>query len=431
MWEELGAVQGRQFMQYEQFGHIVGNGGKTFSVYTDSEKLRQHMKELSPEDSEIIDEFIQGIQDSTGFTWDWQKAPELYTPLDVIKMTFKMMPYGKVWKKWQKVSTAGFASRFNDPFMQEAFKAAFVGDMEDFSMFAILMMMAWFQIKDAGYPMGGSLEFSRSIEKRYLNMGGKINYKLPVEKILVENNTAVGIRLADGSEHRADIIISCADGHKTIFDMLGGAYIDDKIKDYYQNWKIFPPLVYLALGVARPLTGVSHHTTFMLDKPLDTGNKTQNNLAFTIYNFDPALAPEGKTTMVAMLGGDYDYWQKLYTQDMEKYKSEKERIVNDVIAVLNDHFPGIASDVEMSDVSTPVTWERYSGNWRGAYEGWWMTADKFMTRMSKELPGLKNFYMAGQWVEPGGGVPAVAQSGRNIIQIACKRDKKKFTTTKP
>jgi len=44
---------------------------------------------------------------------------------------------------------------------------------------------------------------------------------------------------------------------------------------------------------------------------------------------------------------------------------------------------------------------------------------------------LDNFYMTGQWVEPGGGVPAVAMSARNVMQIICKRHKKKFTTSKP
>ena len=34
--------------------------------------------------------------------------------------------------------------------------------------------------------------------------------------------------------------------------------------------------------------------------------------------------------------------------------------------------------------------------------------------------------MVGQWVEPGGGLPAVALSGRNLAQIICKKDKKKF-----
>lgn len=39
--------------------------------------------------------------------------------------------------------------------------------------------------------------------------------------------------------------------------------------------------------------------------------------------------------------------------------------------------------------------------------------------MRKTLPGLDNFYLAGQWVEPGGSVPVVAMSGRNAVRLIC------------
>ena len=51
--------------------------------------------------------------------------------------------------------------------------------------------------------------------------------------------------------------------------------------------------------------------------------------------------------------------------------------------------------------------------------------------IDKTLPGLDGFYMIGQWVEPGGGLPPAAQSGRNVTQIICKRDKRKFVTNTP
>ena len=70
-------------------------------------------------------------------------------------------------------------------------------------------------------------------------------------------------------------------------------------------------------------------------------------------------------------------------------------------------------------------------DWRGSYEGWMPSLGAFMNRMSKILPGLDNLYMAGQWVEPGGGLPTAAMSGRNVIQIICKRDKRPFVTVKP
>ena len=73
-----------------------------------------------------------------------------------------------------------------------------------------MMTLAWMHNHNAGYPIGGSLEFSQAIERRYLDLGGEIHYKSRVNKILVEacleqgqrNDRAVGVRLADNSEQR-------------------------------------------------------------------------------------------------------------------------------------------------------------------------------------------------------------------------------------
>ena len=91
----------------------------------------------------------------------------------------------------------------------------------------------------------------------------------------------------------------------------------------------------------------------------------------------------------------------------------------------------ITSQVEMYDVATPITFNRYTGNWRGSYEGWLMTPQNYMANMSKVLPGLDSFYMAGQWVMPGGGLPSGVMSGRHVAQLICLKDSKKFIATTP
>jgi phytoene dehydrogenase-like protein len=103
---------------------------------------------------------------------------------------------------------------------------------------------------------------------------------------------------------------------------------------------------------------------------------------------------------------------------------EKERIAKEVIEALEKRFGDIKSRVEVYDVATPATFIRYTNNWKGSFEGWLPKADMFTTRMKKELPGLRNFYMVGQWVEPGGGLPPALTSGRNAAQVICIRDKK-------
>ncbi len=429
IWEELGAVQGRHIINHEEFVRVEGKGGQVFVVYSDIDRLEQHMKELAPQDSEVIEEFSRAVRTCARYDLPVDKAPELYGFVDGIKFLIQMLPFLKIMSKWKKISSQEYAKRFSDTFLREAFPL--ISDLPDFPMVALLMTLAWMHQKSAGYIEGGSLEFSRSIERRYLDLGGKIHYRSPVTEILVENDKAVGVRLADGTIHRSNIVISAADGHTTIFNMLGGKYINKEIRGYYDKLPIFPPLIHVAFGVARSFEGLPHCFIYSLDEPVTIGGQEQKSIAVEIYNFDHTLAPPGKTVLKVMFTSDYMYWKNL-KQDPERYKAEKEQIADKVTTLLEQRFPGFADQIEMCDVATPITWERYTGNWRGSFEGWLVSKKTLPPfRMSKTLPGLKNFYMAGQWVEPGGGVPAVAISGRNVIQIICKRDKKAFVTKIP
>jgi len=431
IWEELGAVQGRRWVNQEEYIRFEGEEGKVFIVHTDINRLERHMNELAPEDEKVIEETIKEVRKCTRFEMPVEKAPELYSPVDGLKMMLKMFPLLRFMRKWGKTSTQDLAKRFKNPLLRQALLS--YAELPDYPTVVILMALAWHHQKNAGYAVGGSLEFARAIERRYLDLGGEINYKSPVAKILVENDNAVGVRLADGTEHYGDTVISAADGHTTIFDMLGGKYINDKIRGYYDNLPLFPPLIQVALGVARSFDELPHITSginYPLDEPVTIAGQELKRLGVHVYNFDPSLAPEGKTMLKVLLNSDYEYWKKL-KQDPKRYKAEKEQIADQVIALLDQRFPGLAAQVEMRDVATPMTWERYTGNWRASHEGWLATTKTFGMRMSKTLPGLKNFYMVGQWVEPGGGLPPAAMSGRNVTQIICKKDKKKFVTSTP
>jgi phytoene dehydrogenase-like protein len=85
----------------------------------------------------------------------------------------------------------------------------------------------------------------------------------------------------------------------------------------------------------------------------------------------------------------------------------------------------------MVDVATPLTFERFTGNWQGTFEGWMITpgnAGVVMKPMSQNLPGLQYMYLCGQWVEPGGGLPTGVMSARRLLKAICKEDGIKFQT---
>jgi len=428
IWQELGAVQGRKMVDHEEFARIEGAAGKTLIVYTDIDRLERHLLELAPADRKTILEFSRAVRRFTRLSMRLDKPSELYNWRDTLDMLRRVRPYAYSLWKYGKTSVQDFAQKFTDPFLRETFPLVF--ELPDFPMLAMLMTLAWMHEKSSGYPIGGSLEFSRAIERRYLTLAGELRYRARVEKILVEDHRAVGVRLADGSEHRGDFVISAADGHATLFQMLQGKYGDEKVRGYYQKLPIFDPIIQVTAGVGVDLSAAPHSVMYPLPEPVTIAGREQKRIGVMHYGFDPTLAPPGKSVLKVMFPADYDYWKKL-GENRELYEDEKEKISDQVVGLLEQRFPQIRGKVEVVDVATPLTYERYTGNWRGSMEGWMITTRSLFLQMKKTLAGLENFYQIGQWVQPGGGVPPAALSGREVIQIICHREGKSFQTSLP
>jgi phytoene dehydrogenase-like protein len=180
-----------------------------------------------------------------------------------------------------------------------------------------------------------------------------------------------------------------------------------------------------SFGVACQYEGQPPISMVSLARPIPAGPEKIDGMMFRIFQ-GPPMAPAGKSVVVAAVETDFDAWWAL-KDDQAAYEAEKARIAAELLDRLESHLPGISAAVEMTDVATPWTFWRITRNRRGAYEGWLMTKDMLTTRVAKTLPGLDDFYMAGQWVEPGGGIPTVLTSGRQVVQLICHRDGVPFT----
>jgi phytoene dehydrogenase-like protein len=427
-WEETGISQGREFIDLDEYMRLEDLTGRTLIFYTNVDRLEKHLLEFSPQDEKPIREFTNGIRLCFPFDFPSKHDPTFTRLKRQIKTIFSFIRKGKKIQDWMKITAEDFSQRFKDPLLTEAFKEIWI---PEFSMFFILFTFAYLHNKNAGYPIGGSKPMSQALESKYKEMGGIVHYKSKVKKIITTGDNAAGITLEDGTSHMAARIISAADGHSTIFSMLDEKYISEKTREPFEKWPLFPSLIYVSLGVNRtfddiPLTvsGI----TFHLEKPVEIGDIVRDKLSVHIFNQDPTMAPAGKTVITLMLETDYEYWKKL-AQDRTIYLNKKEEVGLTIVELLNQRFPGISSLVDIIDVATPLTYERFTGNWKGSFEGWLITPDNarvLMKPMPQSLPQLKNFYMCGQWVEPGGGLPTAIMSGRKLIKKLCREDHRKF-----
>ncbi len=424
LWNELIDMKSIRFHDYEEFLRVRDKQGKEIIGYTDLERLHRELLSKAPEDKILIDEFVSSVRKMSRMKMRMDKDPELFTFFEKINENLHYLPYLKTLIRYSRMTIKDFAGRCKNPLLARFFEYSFASEMP---VLFIMITFSWLNRKTAGYPVGGSLKFSRMFEKKYLELGGKIHYNSKVKRILTEvsgkQQRASGIELDNGQQFSSDITISAADGYSTIFEMLQGRFADKRINHYYSDFSVFPSFLQISLGVAKSFNGMPSTVVTPLEQPFVIDpEKTIENLYYRIVNYDPTLAPEGKTLIMCMVKTyNYKYWMDLRNNDREKYESEKKRISSFYIDKLDKELGGIKENLEMVDVSTPATLIRYTHNWKGSVEGWMVTKETGFDSLPKVLPGLKDFYMAGQWVEPGGGVPAVFFSGRNLVQVISRK----------
>ncbi len=431
MWQELGAVQDRPMINHDEYQRIT-DGKDTLTVHTDPDLLQRHMLDLSPEDASLIGPFCDGIHQFTKFDMSamYHKPRAIMNLLDYRDLGMAMLPYLMPVMKWSALSAGEFAKKFRNPFLRQAIPQIFSWDEAPVMMG--MSLLAYMHTRNAGFPAGGSLEFARAIEKRFLDLGGEIKYKSQVEKILVENDRAVGVRLYNDEVHRADYVVSACDGRGTIFDMLDGAYLDRRIEKMYDGHMSTHSMMQVSLGVKRDLSHEPHWVTHLLKKPVLVAGEPRHEIGVKHYCFDKSLAPEGRSVIEVIVRSDYSYWQRIYGRRL--YDTEQTQVSGIIVDHLEGWLPGIKKDIEFVDEATPLSYERYTGNWLGSTCGWLMTKETMpmlIKGVPKTLPRLGNFYMAGQWVEPGGSLPLAAASGKGAIQLICAKDGKKFVTSNP
>ncbi|WP_010249807.1 phytoene desaturase family protein [Acetivibrio cellulolyticus] len=391
-WERVGAIEGKEFIQHDTVVQVELGNGKKFTFYSDINRLEEELLKISPEDEPVIRKFADEIRSRA----EWEK---------LIQPDFN--------NKYILMTKKEFIEQFKNPFLREIFEAVISGN----NIFFFLMKTAVYNNQDAGWPIGGSLEFSKGIAKRYAELGGKIHYRSKVKKILVQDDRTTGIMLDDESIIKGDYIISAADGYSTVFKLLDGKYMNDEIKNLYDEADIIPSRVQVSMGINCDLSAEPHYINLKLLQPIKIGNMENTNLSFKNYCFDPTVSEPGKSVVISLISSDFEYWEEL-RKDSALYRNEKQRIALEVIKVLEERFPEAKGKVETIDVATPYTFHRYTDSLKGGYMGWRNPKQPIPT----SLPGLKGLFLAGQWTGRFSGLPTALFTGPESIKEICQEE---------
>jgi phytoene dehydrogenase-like protein len=421
LWKELEIFQKTDFHYYDELVVFEGKDGRELHLYTDIDRLRAHLLDLSPQDKGVIKDFIEGIRDFQAL--DLPVDLTASSPLEFAEMGREMLPVLLPTLRWYNVTLPQFAQKFKDPLLREGLQKFFQFSPPDFPMMLCLSTLAMMNDHEAAYPIGGSLPIAKTLESRYIQVGGKVNYHSRVTDILVNKDKAIGLKLEGGKEVFGDLVISAADGYTTIFNLLGGKYTNRQIIERYSGgMTTSKSIIQVSIGIDMDFSNQPPMINFPLTEPVWIGNIRHDRLVLKHYCFDPTMAPQGKSTLTLWCEADYQYWN-LLRNDRSRYGQQKIEAAEIIIKILDQRYPDFRKAIEVVDVATPLTYERYTGNWRGAFAGWALTTRKMSKMMGigmeKTLPGLSNFYMIGQWVEPAGNVELSCASGRDVIKDIC------------
>jgi phytoene desaturase len=274
-------------------------------------------------------------------------------------------------------------------------------------------------------PLGGTARFRDAIVETYRRLGGEAILHATVDEILVEGERACGVRLDDGTMIRGDAVVSTSSGPETVLRLLGGRYGAEATRERMARWRMFEPIVLASFGVDVPLAEVP--ATLLVDRvaPFDVGGRANDQLYLRVCSGDTGIAPHGHAVVQAMIQSEYAWWATRGSQ----YQNAKQAAAEIALAQIESAIPEVRGHVRMTDIATPLTFWNTARSWRGAYEGWMPNPEAIFGHVPKTLPKLDGLVMAGQWVEPGGGVPTAILSGRQAAQILCAKEGRAFVAS--
>jgi phytoene dehydrogenase-like protein len=468
IWLELGALHGKEIRHFEMFNAVETATGHIVRFYSDPDRLQDHLTELSPVDARRIAEFCRGLRQfqSCVAAVPFLKPIGLMGRLERLRMYLRFAPFHRAITRSLTTRMADCAARFDSPVLREAFNYVLYDRAPERSLLAFYFPLAHHANRAAGVPEGGWLGVARSIEARYLALGGQIRYRACVDEILVDHDRAIGVRLSDGQRHLADMVVVAGDGHREILELVRGLPAAEARPQRCADLIDAPDggatgQFTLFLGLDRRFPEAEHCTTHLLteDEAAELPGIVHPSIHVEFRNRHyPELSPPGSSVMIASYGCDIARWRALHQgedrlsrqrrgievrtiasqgasqgagqragQRGRSYPQEKRRVAEFLTDYLDRKYPGVARALVVRDVSSPLTQLRCAGQRDDAALSWQPFGERgdLLDGAIAAVPGLRNLYVAEAGGATGGLIRAAA-AGRHVMQFICRDDRKRF-----
>jgi len=304
------------------------------------------------------------------------------------------------------------------------------------------MGLAGHYFRGAFYPKGGGQVLADRIAERLEAMGGDLLLRTPVEKILVENGAAVGLRLAakagePAKDVRANVVISNADWKRTMTSLIGPEHLSSDVLVKTERAEMAAALFMTFVGLegdGREL-GMSNTNIWQFDHydvekfySADTGAGDIGLsgcyiTSASMKDRQNALhhAPAGHTGLeiMAVVPGSPSRWGAEGAfggwgyKHSDTYLARKAAVEEALVGRLERLFPGAKERIVLRESATPMSHSRFTGASDGTGYGLACTPAQFMKARPGYRGPLQNLYMCGASTRAGHGIVGAMMGGKS------------------
>jgi prolycopene isomerase len=292
----------------------------------------------------------------------------------------------------------------------------------------------------AYYPKGGSGQMSRVLADLFVKRGGTLLMDQGVSEIVFSGGRATGIvsrrRSSRSISARARCVIHAGDMTALVNQLSPeGSFPEDYVKSINRRRpSISAAILFAGLDLDLPALGATESEisrswagpqppASFEEVARDGDYSKQPSAMATIYsNIDPSCCPPGKSVVATMVLAAPDSFEEALGAGRHrgrKYKALKERLLPQLLDKMERALGvgDLGPHIEVLELATPVTIERFTENRGGAYVGWRYSADQAGNLIPQQSP-VENLFLCGHWVSPGGGVSNVMTGGLNAAELA-------------
>ncbi len=427
LWKRLGALDGTEIYHPDSF-LVFEHPEGTVVYHRDLYRLRQSLLDLAPADSEAVTALCSDLQKLQSLEMPIDKPMDLKSLPEKIRYFLSMKDAGPILQKYLKTPIGDFARQFSHPALRAAFGSTLP---EHYSALAIIFALAFFTKGQASIPLGGSRAFALRMAERYRSLGGALYSSCEVTALDFEDSRVRAVMCSDGRRFEADYVVAACDARVLYERLLGGRYPDKAYEKRFADPHRYPLAseIMVSLAYAGTTEKLPHTLSFPAADPLHIHGRKIDRLQVTCHSHEAGWAPEGHSVItcdINQFGEEWEAWERLY-RNRPAYRAEKSRIGRGVMENLEQRFPEMKGKLEVLDVVSPKTYERWCNAHRGAFMPFMMTPEGKMLEHPGTIRGLSNLFLSGQWLQPPGGLPVAAVTGKDTIMRICRREKQEFT----